>query len=89
MRRLRQIAFTVLFAGWMLPALLAQAVRARGPQAVPDVRTPLEVMSGMAPPPMPAERAASMFTTIAVLWFVIALVYAVVLTVRLRRTLVG
>lgn len=73
----------------MLPAFLAQAVRERAP-ATPDPRTPLQVMAGVAPPPPgPAEQLASMFTTIAVLWFVIAFIYAAVLAMRLRRTLVG
>jgi hypothetical protein len=89
MRRLQQIAFAILFAGWMLPAFLAQAARERAPVAAPDPRTPFQVMAGVAPPPPgPAERAASMFTTIAVLWFVIAFIYAAVLVMRLRRTLV-
>ena len=89
MQRLRQIAFAILFGGWMLPAFLAQAARERAPKNVPDPRTPLEVMAGLTPPPSaPAERVASMFSTMAVLWFVIALLYAAVLAVRLRRTLV-
>ena len=89
MDRLRRIAFTVLFAGWMLPAFLAQAVRARVPAPAPDARMPMGIVGGLTPPPTSAERAASMFTTIAVLWFIIALVYAIVLTVRFRRTLLG
>ncbi len=89
MRRLRQIAFAILFGGWMLPAFLAQAARERAPKNVPDPRTPLEVIAGIAPPPpAPAERLASMFNAVAGLWFVIALCYAAVLTMRLRRTLV-
>ena len=92
MRPLRQIAFAILFAGWVLPALLAQSARAKAPRVVHLPRSPLQVMSGVAPPappPAPAERVATLFTTIAALWFLIALVYAVVLTVRLRRTLVA
>ena len=74
----------------MLPALLAQSARARAPRSAHVPRAPLQAMRGVAPPPpAPAERLASMFTTIAVIWFLIALVYAVVLTVRLRRTLVN
>jgi hypothetical protein len=89
MRRLRQIAFAILFAGWMLPAFLAQAARERAPKNVPDRRTPFEIAAGIAgPPPAPAERMASMFSTIAVLWFLIAILYAAVLATRLRRTLV-
>ena len=75
----------------MLPALLAQSARAKAPRAVHLPRTPLQVIGGVAPPAppaTPAERVATLFTTIAVLWFLIALAYAVVLTVRLRRTLV-
>jgi len=89
MRWVRQIAFAILFAGWMLPAFLAQAVRARAP-AAPDPRTPFQVMAGVAPPPPgPAEQVASMFTAIAVLWFLIAFIYAGVLAMRLRRSLLG
>ncbi|MFN2565952.1 MAG: hypothetical protein ABR499_13230 [Gemmatimonadaceae bacterium] len=88
MQRLRQIAFAILFGGWMLPTFLAQAARARVPKNVPDPRTPFEIMAGIAPPPAPAERVASMFSTIAMLWFVVALLYAAVLAMRLRRTLV-
>jgi hypothetical protein len=89
MRRFRQIAFAVLFGGWMLPALLAQAARERVPTNVPDPRTRLEIIAGVAaPPPPPAERLASMFNAIAVIWFLIAVGYAAVLAMRLRRTLV-
>jgi hypothetical protein len=89
MRRLRQVAFAILFCGWMLPAFLAQAARERAPTNAPDPRTHLQIIAGVAPPtPPPAERLASMFTAIAVIWFLIALGYAAVLTMRLRRTLV-
>lgn len=88
MQRLRQIAFLILFGGWMLPAFLAQRAGERAPATVPDPRTRYEILSGVEPPPTPEERMASMFTTIAVLWFIIALLYAAVLTMRLRRTLV-
>jgi hypothetical protein len=72
----------------MLPAFLAQAARDRVPTNVPDPRTRLEIIAGVAPPPPPpAERLASMFNAIAALWFLIALGYATVLTIRLRRTL--
>jgi hypothetical protein len=87
MRRFRQIAFGILFGGWMLPAYLAQAAGARAPKSAPDPRTPIEVIAGVAPPPVPAERAASMFNAIAVVWFLIALLYATVLAIRLRRGL--
>ena len=74
----------------MLPAFLAQAARERVPAPVHDSRTHLQVLAGAAPPPpAPAERLASMFTAIAVIWFLIALGYATVLTMRLRRTLVS
>ena len=89
MRRLRQFAFAVLFGGWMLPAFLAQGARERAPKHVPEPRTHLQIVAGVAPPPpAPAERLASMFSAIAVIWFLIALGYAAVLTMRLRRTLV-
>jgi hypothetical protein len=89
MRRLRQVAFAILFGGWMLPAFLSQAARERAPTNVRDPRSQLEIIAGVAPPPpAPAERLASMFSAIAVLWFLIALGYAAVLTMRLRRTLV-
>jgi hypothetical protein len=88
MRRFRQIAFAILFGGWMLPAFLAQAAKQRAPKAAPQSQTALELITGVAPPPTPAEQAASMFNVIALLWFLIAVVYAVVLAIRLRRTLV-
>jgi hypothetical protein len=88
MRRFRQIAYVILFAGWMLPAVLAQNARARAAKTAP-VRSRLELMIGVEPPPTPADRAASVFRGIAGVWFVFALVYAGVLTVRLRRTLLG
>jgi len=89
MRSLRQVALAILFAGWMLPAALAQSARARVPRAAALPRPPGQAFDAVRPPATPAEHAASLFTTIAVVWFVIALVYAVVLTVRLRRTLVN
>jgi hypothetical protein len=88
MRRFRQFAFAILFGGWMLPAYFGQAASARAPKSAPDTRTPFEVMAGVAPPPAPAEQAASMFNAIAIVWFMIALVYATVLAIRLRRGLV-
>jgi hypothetical protein len=88
MRRLRQIAFGILFLGWMLPAFLGQGAKDRALKSKPRSRTAIEMLTGAAPAPAPAEQAASMFNTIAVLWFLIALGYAVVLVVRLRRTLV-
>jgi hypothetical protein len=88
MRRFRQIAFAILFAGWMLPAFLAQGARSRAPKPV-DPRSPLQIVAGVAPPPSsPVERLATMLNAIALIWFLLALVYAVVLTLRLRRTLV-
>jgi hypothetical protein len=89
MRRFRQIAYVTLFAGWMLPAVLAQSARARAANVAPKPQTHLERIAGIEPPPTPAERTASMFRTIAGLWFVVALIYAGALTVRLRRTLVS
>jgi hypothetical protein len=86
MQRLRQIAFAILFAGWMVPALMAQAARERAPTK-PRQRSHFEVVTGVEPPPAPADRAVTIFRTIAGLWFVVALVYAGTLTVRLRRTL--
>jgi hypothetical protein len=89
MRRLRQIAFAILFGGWMLPAFLAQAAKERAPKNVSSSRTALETISGIPAPAPAADQAASMFNTIAVLWFLIAVGYAGVLAVRLRRTLVS
>jgi hypothetical protein len=88
MRRFRQIAYVILFAGWMLPAILAQNAGARAAAGPPKPRTHLERIARIEPPPTPAERTASMFRAIAGLWFVVALIYAAALTVRLRRTLV-
>jgi hypothetical protein len=87
MQRLRQIAFVILFAGWMLPALLAQSARERAPRQ-PRERSHYEIVTGIEPPPAPADRVVTIFRTIAGLWFVVALVYAGTLTIRFRRTLV-
>jgi hypothetical protein len=87
-RRFRQIAYAIVFGGWMLPAYLAQAAGARAPKTAPDTRTPFEVMAGVAPTPAPAEQAASLFNAIAFVWFLMALLYAAVLAIRLRRGLV-
>jgi hypothetical protein len=91
MERLRQIALVILFAGWMLPAVAAQkagesAARSAAP---PVAQSHLERLSGVEPPPAPADRALTMLRTIAGLWFLIALVYASVLTIRFRRTLIS
>jgi hypothetical protein len=87
MQRLRQLAFVILFAGWMLPALLAQSARERAPKKARE-RSHFEVVTGIEPPPAPADRVVTIFRTIAGLWFVVALVYAGTLTIRFRRTLV-
>lgn len=89
MRRFRQIAYAILFVGWMLPALLAQSAGEKAATAPPRPRSHLERMQGIEPPPTPAERTATMFRAIAGLWFVVALIYAGTLTIRLRRTLVS
>lgn len=91
MHRFRQIALAILFAGWMIPAFMAQWARERAPQGAARLRPPVGRVGGFATPdvPTPAEQVASMLTTIATLWFLIALAYVVVLTVRFRRTLVG
>lgn len=88
MRRLRQIAYAILFAGWMVPALLAQVARDRAPTKAPGARMPMDLMIGDEPLPSPVEQVVTMFRVIAGLWFLIALIYAAVLTIRLRRTLV-
>jgi hypothetical protein len=89
MHRLRQIAFVILFAGWMLPAVLAQKARERATAGAPAPRSPVELITGIEPPPLPGDRVVSIFRAIAGLWFLIALIYAGVLTIRLRRTIVG
>ena len=88
MQRLRQIAFVILFVGWMLPAFLAQTARERAPRT-PHAPAPVELMAGIEPPPDPADRVVTIFRTIAGIWFFVALVYAGTLTIRLRRTLLG
>jgi hypothetical protein len=45
-------------------------------------------MTGVEPAPAPVEQVVTIFRVIAGLWFLIALIYAAVLTIRLRRTLV-
>lgn len=89
MRRLRQIAYVILFAGWMLPALLAQNARARAATTPPQPRGAFERMAGIEPPPTPADRTVTIFRTIGGLWFFVALIYAATLTLRFRRTLVN
>jgi len=88
MQRLRQIAFVLLFAGWMLPAMLAQSARERAPKTPPE-RSQMEILAGIEPPPAPADRVVTIFRTIAAVWFLVALAYAGTLTVRFRRTLLG
>ena len=90
MERLRQIALVILFAGWMLPAVLAQKTGERAAKTAPApvARSLGRGLSGVEPPPPPADRLLTMLRTIAGLWFVIAVVYAFVLTVRFRRTLI-
>jgi hypothetical protein len=92
MERLRRIAFVILFAGWMLPSLLAQQARERAVRAAPAPapRSHIERL-GVTPatPPAPADRAVTMLRTTAAVWFLIALVYACVLTVRFRRTVLS
>jgi len=88
MQRLRQIAFVILFAGWMLPAFLAQAARERAPRTT-RAPTQVELMAGIEPPPDPADQVVTIFRTIAGIWFFVALVYAGTLTIRLRRTLIS
>ena len=91
MERFRRIALVILFAGWMVPAVLAQKVgeRAAGTAAAPVARRHVEQLSGLEPPPPPASRVLTMLRTIAGLWFLIAVVYATVLTMRFRRTLIS
>ena len=89
MQRLRQIAFVILFAGWMIPAFLAQNARERAATNLPVERARVGLVPGVEPPPAPADRVLTMLRTIAGLWFLIALTYAGVLTVRFRRTLLS
>ena len=88
MQRLRQIAFVILFAGWMLRAFRAQRARERAPRT-PPAAAQVELMAGLEPPPAPADRVVTIFRTIAGIWFFVALVYAGTLTIRFRRTLIG
>lgn len=70
MQTLRLAANTILFAGWLLPAVAARFIGARvGSEAATD--------------------AARMFNLIAGAWAFAALVYAVVLAVRMRRGIAG
>ena len=88
MERLRQLAFVILFAGWMVPAVLAQKARERAPiTAAPATRSYLPNATG-EPPATPADRIVTMLRTVASLWFLVALIYACVLTMRFRRTLI-
>lgn len=70
MQTLRLAANTILFAGWLIPALAARFIAARlGSDAGVD--------------------AARMFNVIAAAWAFAAVVYAVVLAVRMRRGIAG
>jgi hypothetical protein len=89
MHKLRQIAFIILFAGWMLPAFLAQSARERAEKAAPTPRPRMGLMRGVEPPPAPADRVVPIFRAIAGIWFLLALTYAGTLAVRLRRTLIA
>jgi hypothetical protein len=89
MDRLRRIAFVILFAGWMLPALLAQHARNRAGPSAPRERSHLEIVAGIEPPPPPQDRAVTILRSIAGIWFLAAMVYAGVLTIRFRRTLLS
>ena len=91
MERLRQIALVILLAGWMLPAVLAQKAgeRVARTRPAPVARSHVQSLSRLEPPPAPADRALTMLRTIAGLWFVIAIVYTSVLTIRFRRTLIS
>jgi hypothetical protein len=91
MERLRRIALVILLAGWMVPALLAQKAGERAARTAPPpvARSHLKQISGLEPPPAPADRAVTMLRTVAAVWFLIAVVYASVLTVRFRRTLIS
>lgn len=73
----------------MLPAVLAQKAHEQAPKKAVEKRNVVEFMTGgTEPPPTPAEQVVSLLRTIAGLWFFIALIYAGVLTIRFRRTLV-
>jgi hypothetical protein len=89
MDRLRRIAFVILFAGWMLPAMLAQNARTRVGPSKPRQRSHIELMAGIEPPPRAEDRAITVLRSIAGVWFLAAMVYAGVLTIRFRRTLLG
>jgi hypothetical protein len=89
MERLRQIALVVLFTGWMVPAFMAQQAGDRAARLAPVVQSHIERIAGIEPPPSPADRVVTMLRTIAALWFLVAAVYAFVLMMRFRRTLVS
>lgn len=92
MERLRRIAFVILFAGWMVPALLAQNARARAGTTAPApvARSHAERLGlRVATPAAPADRAVTMLRTTAAIWFLLALIYACVLTVRFRRSVLS
>jgi hypothetical protein len=89
MRRVRQIAYVILFVGWMLPALLAQNARERAARTTRQPRSYVERIAAVEPPPTPEERTATIFRAIAGVWFMAALIYAGTLALRLRRTLVS
>lgn len=62
---IQQLARVVIFGGWVVPLLLAQAIPA---EAAPEVR-----------------EAAGIFNIIGGSWAFLAVVYAAVLAVRVRR----
>lgn len=82
MRRLQQIAYVILFAGWIVPAMLAKSASA---SAAP--RSPMELLTG-AESSAPADQIVVFLRVVAGIWFLVALIYAVVLALRLRRTLI-
>lgn len=63
---LRTLANIMIFGGWMLPAALAYAVRAR-----------VDIEAG--------GRIAGLFNIIAGFWAVLAIAYALVIAMRMRR----
>lgn len=64
--RMRSIANTILFAGWMLPAVFARLVPSR--------------IGGEA-----GDRAAGLFNVVAGGWAFLAVVYGMVIAMRMRR----
>lgn len=89
MDKLRRMALVILFAGWVLPAVLAQRAGELAERAPAAARSHYDRLAGLEPPPEPADRVLTMLRTIAGAWFLIAGAYAIVLTVRFRRTLIS